>query len=146
MGKQLLKGLTMLIAIMTLAMVSAVVSANGQSLKAKANVPFEFAVGDRNLPAGTYAVSTINSAGDAVRINGVDTKDSAVRLTSTADGRANHAKLVFHRYGERYFLAQIWTSPEDGRQLMTSRQEQAIKKELSRIASSKPAQPAYENG
>jgi len=144
MRKQLLKGMTMLLVIMTLAMVTAVVSANGQSQKSKANIPFEFVVGDQNLAAGAYSLDAINSAGDALRIRSVDAKDSAVRLTSTAKGTANHAKLVFHRYGERYFLAEVWTTKDDGRQLSTSRQEQAIKKELSRIASSKPAPRAYE--
>lgn len=144
MRKQLLKGMTMLLAIMTLAMVSAVVSANGQTQKSKTNIPFEFVVGDQNLAAGVYRVDSITSSGDALRIRSVDSKGLAVRLTSPANGTADHAKLVFHRYGERYFLAEVWTTKDDGRQLSTSRQEQAIKKELSRIASIKPAKRAYE--
>jgi hypothetical protein len=144
MRKQLLKGLTMLTAIMTFAMVSAVVTANGQTQKSKTNIPFEFVVGDQNLPAGVYRVNSITSSGEALRISSVDSKGSAMRLTTLADGTADHAKLVFHRYGERYFLAEVWTTSNDGRKLSTSRQEQAIKKELSRIASGKPAQRAYE--
>jgi hypothetical protein len=143
MRKQLTKGFTMLLGIMTLAMVSAVAS-QGQTTTSKATIPFEFVVGDQNLQAGSYTVRAINSSGDALRINGVDAKGSAVRLTTPAKGNANHAKLVFHRYGQRYFLAEVWSSANDGRELMASRQERAIQKEMSRIASSKPAQRAYE--
>ena len=144
MKKQLLKGFTMLFAIMTLAMVTAVASANGQSLTTRANVPFEFTVGNQNLPAGAYMISAATAGGDAVRISGLDSKDSAMRLTIPADGNANHAKLVFHRYGQRYFLAEVWSTSTDGRELTKSRQERAIQKELSRIASNSPAARAYE--
>ncbi|MCU1265508.1 MAG: hypothetical protein JWM21_1826 [Acidobacteria bacterium] len=144
MRKQLLKGLTMLMALMALAMVSAVASANGQSLKTKASIPFEFVVGDQTLPAGAYVVSAITSSGDASRISDGASENSAVRLTMPANGTTNHAKLVFHRYGERYFLAEVWSTRDDGRQLNTSSEERAIQKELSRIASSKPAARTYE--
>jgi hypothetical protein len=145
MRKQLIKGFTMLLVIMTLAMVTAVASANGQTLTAtKAKVPFEFVVGDKNLPAGSYTIRAITEAGDALRIRGVDSEASAVRVTMPAKGKANHAKLVFHRYDQRYFLAEVWSTNNDGRELMTSRQERAIQKELSRIASSKPSRRAYE--
>ena len=144
MRKQLLKGFTMLFAVMTFAMVTAVVSVNAQTMKSKANIPFEFVVGDQNLPAGTYSLGAITSSGEVLRIRGVGSEGSAVRLTSQAKGTAGHSKLVFHRYGERYFLAQVWTTNDDGRELSTSRQEQAIQKENSRIASSKPAKRSYE--
>jgi hypothetical protein len=138
MKKQLIKGFTMLMAIMALSMVTAVVSANGQSYGSKANVPFDFVVGSRNLPAGSYRVSSVTPSGDALRISSDDSKNTAARLTMPASGTAKSAKLVFHRYGERYFLTEVWLSAEDGRKLMKSRQESAIQKELSRIAVNQP--------
>ena len=144
MKRQLLKGLAMLMAIMALALVTAVASANGQSRTAKANVPFGFIVGDQNLPAGAYTVASVTAAGDALRILSDDSKNSALRVTSALGGKSDQAKLVFHRYGQRYFLAEVWTTEADGRQLMKSRQERAIQKELSSIALSKPASSAYE--
>ncbi len=132
----------MLTAILALAMVTAVASANGQTLRA--DVPFPFTVGSQELPAGNYQVKSAISSGEAIRIESVQANDSAMRLTSQADGRANQASLVFHRYGDRYFLAQVWTTQKDGRQLSVSRQERAIQKELSRIAASKPPSRIYE--
>ena len=139
MRKQLLKGFAMLMAVMAVAMVSAVASANGQTTATRATIPFEFVVGNQSLPAGDYRVSAMNSAGDALRIvSGANAKDSALRLTMPANGTSKSAKLVFHRYGERYFLAEVWSSAEGGRQLIPSKQERAIQKENSRIASTKP--------
>ena len=142
MTKQLLKGFTMLVAILTLTMVSAVASANGQTITAKASVPFEFVVGDTTLPAGDYLVS--NATTFAIRITKVDSKDVALRLSDPVEGKAGKPRLVFHKYGQRYFLAQIWGFDETGRALAMSREERAIRKSQSHIASNKSATPAYE--
>ncbi len=144
MKKELLKGFAMLMAIMALALVTAVASAHGQSRTAKANVPFEFVVGDQHLAAGAYTFASVTAAGDALRIRSDDAKNSALRVTSALGGKSKQAKLVFHRYGQSYFLAEVWTTEADGRQLMKSRQERAIQTELSSIALSKPAPGAYE--
>ena len=136
MTKQLAKGFAMLMLVVALAFVTAVVSANGQSRKARASVPFEFVVGDKALPAGDYNVDSITTNGETLRIGNAASKQSATRLTATADGSSKNAKLVFHRYGPRYFLAEVWTGAgAEGRQLMKSRQERAIEKESARIAS-----------
>jgi hypothetical protein len=48
----------------------------------------------------------------------------------------NHARLVFHRYGERYFLAEVWNGADPtGRQLLKSQEERAIESELASTAS-----------
>jgi hypothetical protein len=42
-------------------------------------------------------------------------------------GKRQKTKLVFHRYGDRYFLAQVWTAGSDqGRELPKSRRETEI--------------------
>jgi len=52
-----------------------------------------------------------------------------------AAGKSQQAKLVFHRYGQRYFLAEVWSGAgEPGRQLTKSQQERAIEKENAQIA------------
>ena len=141
MKREFLKGFTMLVLVVTLALAMAVVSANGQSTanKVVANVPFEFSVGYKALPAGTYSVQSIVSAGDGLLIQSTDGKISALRL-SEATRRIKEkpqARLVFHRYGERYFLAEVWSGLDNsGRQLLRSQEELAIESEL-RMASSR---------
>ena len=149
MARQILKGLTMLMAIVALAFVSAVATANGQTgNKVIAQVPFEFIVGDKTLAAGEYSVRAVNSAGDALIIRSADAKGQAIRLSSTTEAEKNkaYARLVFHRYGDRYFLSQVWSQGEStGHELLKGRQERSIERELARIASkSDPAQGGYE--
>jgi hypothetical protein len=119
-----------------LAAASAVV-ANGQSSKAlRAQVPFEFVVGEKTLAAGEYKVRSIDQDHNAIAIMG-RSGDNAVRLSSPAERReeAKAAKLVFHRYGSTYFLSQIWMAGESsGRELSKTKQERAMQRELKTIA------------
>ena len=136
MRKQLAKGFTMLMLVVALAFVTAVVSANGQSRQARASVPFDFIVGEKTLTAGNYAVDSVTAGGECLRVSSIGAKGAAVRLTTPLNGTSKHAKMVFHRYGQSYFLAEIWTDGgSQGRELMKSKQERAIEKENARIAS-----------
>jgi hypothetical protein len=141
MKREFLKGFTMLVLIVTLALATAIASANAQSNanKVVADVPFEFSVGYKALPAGTYSVQSIVSAGNGLLIQSTDGKMSALRL-SEATPRIKEkpqARLVFHRYGERYFLAEVWNGLDNtGRQLTKSQEELAIANELM-LASAK---------
>ena len=135
MKKELLKGVTMLMVIVVLAFATAVVSANAQSSnRVVAEIPFQFTVGDRAMPSGKYAIKATNVQGIALIIQSADAKSAAVRLTNSMEPtKANErAKLVFHRYGERYFLAEVWSGGSNtGRELVKSRQERAIERELA---------------
>jgi hypothetical protein len=52
-----------------------------------------------------------------------------------SNGLSGSTKLVFHRYGDRYFLYQIWVAGEDrGRELPTTR----VEKELASNATLSP--------
>lgn len=127
----------MLALLLTLALATTVATANGQNQRTvKATVPFEFIVGDKALPAGEYSVSAIGVGHDALTIQGTYANDNAVRLVNTTTRSAKRSStLVFHRYGNTFFLAEAWTAGEgQGCQLLKSRQERAIERELSRIA------------
>ena len=148
MKKELLKGITMLALIITLALVTAVVSANAQSAnssKVVANVPFEFSVGFKSMPAGEYSVQTIASAGNGLLIQSTDGKISALRLSDlTQPGKDKPpARLVFHRYGERYFLAEVWNGADNtGRVLRQSQEETSTATELTIASANNHASPA----
>lgn len=145
MEKNILKGFTMLMLLVAVALAAAVVSANAQSTPVKANIPFEFVVGDKTLPAGTYTAKPA-TAGGALTIQSADGKNSAVRLSDpTEQMNKSRARMVFHRYGHNYFLAQVWNGESSGRELTKSKQERAIERELASIPSkSELAQSTYE--
>ena len=88
------------------------VSAQAQTAGAQrviANIPFAFNVGDTNLPAGKYTITVLNSTSDrkTLQIRSTKGRSSAMILTTTVTGNvSDDAKLVFHRYGDRYFFTQ----------------------------------------
>lgn len=135
MKKQILKRFTMLMLVVGLALATAAVSSNAQSRnELTANIPFEFVVGDKTLPGGAYTLRSESATGDALMVQGADNGKSAVRLSYPAKQKdKTHSRLVFHRYGQSYFLAEVWDGQSTGRQIVKSRQERAIERELARI-------------
>ena len=78
------------------------------------NVPFAFAVEDHSLPAGEYLVLTVTPE-RSIRITSIDGKHSAIvnTLPNYAKTPSANSRLVFHRYGNEYFLTQVWTAGQN---------------------------------
>jgi hypothetical protein len=124
MKKQALKGISMLVLIISIAFVTAVVSANAQTHdRLKADVPFDFMVGDQKLPAGAYTISPLmEQSNDGVVLRNDDSSASAMHLTNRIDGKAEQqARLVFRKQGDSYYLSEIWDGNSEGRQVRLSR-------------------------
>ena len=94
----------------------------------KVTVPFDFVAGSRTLPAGQYTVSQSNNW-SAIVIRSAAPAAGAVMLTNRVEspGRQEIGKLVFHRYGDRYFLSEVWgTDRSTGSQLPKPAQEREL--------------------
>ena len=80
----------------------------------KVNVPFAFSVEDRSLPAGEYLVLTVTPE-RSIRISSTDGKHSAIvnTLPNYAKTPSANSRLVFHKYRDEYFLAQVWTGGQN---------------------------------
>ena len=143
MKKELLKSFTGLTIIAVLAVATVAASAKPQpSIRVTADIPFEFSVGYKTMPAGEYAVLQLLS-GNGLLIQSRDGRINVVRLSNAVETSKtqSHARLVFHRYGERYFLAEVWNgSDKTGRELLRSDEEQNLQSELA--SNSKPGEPA----
>ncbi len=73
----------------------------------KANVPFDFVVGSKTMPAGEYTFA-LNGTG-ALRISQLNGPQVAGIIAVPVAGSDNAApRLLFHRYGQRAFLAEVW--------------------------------------
>jgi hypothetical protein len=134
MSSRILKNFTMLALVVGLALATALVSANAQSTSiVRANIPFDFIVGDKTLPAGKYTVNSAASDGQALSIRTSGGKSLALVLTHYAAERSQKriARMVFHRYGQQYFLAEVWSGASHGRQLMQSKRERNLRQELA---------------
>jgi len=132
MKKQLLSVLGML----GLLMIAA--SAFAQSINVVANVPFSFSVDKGTLPAGEYQIRAVDTAGgEVLAIQNREAKMARMFLTNPVSRGANSAysekaTLVFKRYGDQYFLSQIWLSGNNtGRELSTSVREKELARGLT---------------
>jgi hypothetical protein len=88
------------------------------------NVPFNFVAGAKTLPAGEYQVQT-DGLQQLVWIRSADLKTTLNLIpNSVEDAQMNGvAALKFNRYGDRYFLSQIWTGSNLGKELPRTRAE-----------------------
>lgn len=108
----------------------------------KANVPFAFGVEDHFLPSGEYTVFTVTPE-RSIRLVSADGKHSAVinTLPNYANEPSTNSRLVFHKYGSEYFLAQVWTAgqnvarnPLSGKKAMEIASSGAFQRTLTIIA------------
>ena len=133
MNKQIMKVLTKTSLLGVMLLVSVVTSTKAQSLeyRIRANIPFDFSIADTKLPAGEYSLTrAMPSSGDSI----LSVSDSTGRSRSISTAlpveswhTSGKARLVFHRYGDQYFLFQVWPgSATTGRQFIKSRAERQL--------------------
>lgn len=94
-----------------------------------AQIPFPFHVGDSTLPSGVYTLDTNVTAAGILCLRSANGRSSVMSLSQgvrSSTGPAQ-AKLIFHKYGDEYFLFQVWTGNRDtGRELLKSRHEAEV--------------------
>jgi hypothetical protein len=100
-----------LLAIANLAMAG---TSFAQTEGVQAKVPFDFTVGNKVLPAGTYRIQSQPKSGAVIEIRNHD-KPIAMLTTVDQDGARSKdgGKLIFHKYGDQYFLSEILCDSAD---------------------------------
>jgi len=126
--------------ILALALVVSVPMTQAQG-RVRANVPFAFSLDQKStMPAGAYEISSDSSM--ALIVRNRDTKEArlviaSIHVEASQAAGTPHAKLVFCKYGDQYFLSQIW----DGQShIGTALPESKREKELQ-MASGSASQP-----
>jgi hypothetical protein len=120
-----------------LLLLTASYSAQAQSAdRMVVNIPFEFSAGDKQLPAGEYSVKRTSATASAYTIQRTDSSAAVIVLaTVTLGGGAEQqggARLVLRRYGDVYFLAQVWMPNRGtGSQIPESRSERRLRREAA---------------
>jgi hypothetical protein len=92
-----------------------------------ANIPFAFTVANHTLPPGRYTVTHMGET--TLRIFN-SSKQGTVVLTTGVGGKPleNAGKIVFHRYGDAYFLSEVWGAVSGtGRKVFQSRAEKELR-------------------
>lgn len=97
--------------------------AQGQGLHVRANVPFDFAIGNAAYAAGSYDIKALsNSSAMVVRSSEKSTLRLAQQCSSTEP--APKTVLIFHRVGDEYVLYQVWIAGKGtGREFPQSKHE-----------------------
>lgn len=106
-----------------------------QAQSVKVSVPFDFTAGLASLPAGDYTVGKPGIAQHVLQIQSTDGKCNAFVMTQSAETTKGklEGKLVFNRYGNQYFLSQVWAPGNSiGHQLRMSKQERQIAKNAAK--------------
>ena len=106
--------------------------AYAQDVNVKVNIPFDFVVNQQTMPQGEYTVKSIGTPSSGfLSIRNADSSEQVMLLSHRCETTKapEQPKLIFHRYGDRYFLAQVWTSGDlSGQELAKSRRESELAK------------------
>ena len=101
----------------------------------RANIPFDFIVNGKTLPAGKYEIRRISDEPIGLLIQNInDKRDHAMFPTEAFEERTipHKSLLVFHNYGESYFLSEVVEGGEQtGRMIAPSRRERALEREMA---------------
>jgi len=103
------------------------------------DVPFEFSLANKVMPAGHYSVSQSSAHFGLLLVDCRECGVSAISPTINTGGGTNEniqARLVFSKYGDKYFLAEAWLSPGSpfGAAVAKSRTEREIARVTPQVA------------
>ena len=134
---------TLWIPLILIAMVAgAAVSTRAQAAYGiRADVPFDFVVGDKTIPAGRITAHGVSSAvRGSLSITNLAEGKLALRAGRTllGAGRTNQCKLVFHQYGNRYYLAEIWIAGYQPWEVMKSKEERSRERDMRLVKNFQP--------
>ena len=93
-----------------------------------ARIPFDFSAGNSHLKAGSYSINQPLNYFVALRAR--SQASVTVAIPSVDLDPSARSKIVFHRYGDRYFLREIWSEGStDHLALPESKEEKRLRKE-----------------
>ena len=78
------------------------------SPKVIATIPFAFQAGSRNMPSGSYNIYLLSE--HVLLFRAANGHASGFFMVNPSyEGKVQErGRLVFHRYGDRYFLREVW--------------------------------------
>jgi hypothetical protein len=103
-------------------LVAGITYAQGNFALVKGEIPFGFIVADKTLPAGNYTLIKVSP--ELTKIRDSQSHNVLAILTcAVVKGEPVKPMLVFRRYGDQYYLAQIWNGTKGGAEIPKCRKE-----------------------
>jgi hypothetical protein len=98
------------------------------------DVPFKFTVSGKTLPAGKYQIMrSAQASAEGLTIRATDKGAYAQTMPVQSGAIQSKTVVVFKRYGDQYFLYQVWIAGRStGRQLSRSHSEKIAAREFER--------------
>lgn len=98
-----------IVAVMLVALSSLAIGQRLDSKTIVTQVPFEFMVANKTMPAGECVVQAFTMDGNTLLIRNAAAKVGVLATSSQSESKldASHYALVFEHYGDRYFLTGI---------------------------------------
>ena len=102
-------------------------AAFAQSHSVTATVPFPFEVSGQKLSAGPYRLDQMSAHILAIRSTTSHTMATVITNSEQRFEPTSGGKLVFRKYGHRYFLSQVWAPGSSiGQSCVKSRAEKEV--------------------
>jgi hypothetical protein len=74
--------------------------------RSQVDIPFDFQIGSSHLAAGRYVIS--NPERILLFVHGAKHSAMVMSMREQNSTPAKVGKVVFHRYGNQYFLREVW--------------------------------------
>lgn len=100
--------------------------ANAQTIVSQAQVPFDFVVNGKTIPAGQCLIQSLDGLQTVLSISNGNRHDWVLPIADQSPNPGKNTALVFHRYGDRYFLVEIKRAGKSGYQLRPPRLEEQL--------------------
>ena len=100
----------------------------------KANIPFAFTMGSKTLPAGSYTISSPSP--DVVTVRNDQNRMAAASVVHESDKQSPNSVLVFHMYGNQYFLEEILSPNAMNVSVPRCKREQSAQREIAALRES----------
>jgi hypothetical protein len=108
---------------------------HAQPLGVKAQIPFGFNAGSTAFAPGNF---TVHQSGGTHGVLTIRSETRGAMLLAQGSGASrdhNRPRLVFRRYGNRYFLREIWLQEQGPYGLPETKEERQIAMESRKTAS-----------
>jgi hypothetical protein len=93
----------------------------------KINTPSNFIAENQWMQAGEYTIQPIVNGGLLIRSADGEFVKTVLSLPAPLATTATESQVVFHRYADDYFLAQLWMQGQNtGREVLKGRKESEL--------------------
>ena len=110
-------------------------AASAQTVHMRVMVPFNFIAAGATLPAGEYDIQSFGISEKLLSIHDQNSSAGILLFSNPCESlnASSNTKLVFHRYGNRYFLAELWVQGQSsGHQVPSGSREEEVAMDFPR--------------